>query len=106
VVEVRGDRLERYTVSPDDVGLQRARADEVPGGGPEANAATARRIFAGERDGARDLAVLNAGAAIYAAGRAESLEEGVRAAERAIDSGAVASLLDRFVARTRELAPR
>jgi anthranilate phosphoribosyltransferase len=106
VVEVRHGALERYTVSPEEVGLAQAQPDEVPGGDPEANAATARRIFAGERGGARDLAVLNAGAAIYAANQAESLEEGVRAAEAAIDSGAVASLLERFVTRTRELAAR
>jgi anthranilate phosphoribosyltransferase len=106
VVEVLDGRVERYTVCPEEVGLERGHVDELPGGDPEANAATARRIFAGERGGARDLAVLNAGAAIYAAEGARSLEEGVRAAERAIDSGAAASLLERFVARTRELAPR
>ena len=106
VVEVRDSVLERYRVSPEEVGLALAQPDEVPGGDPEANAATARRIFAGERGGARDLAVLNAGAAIYAANQAHSLEEGVRAAEAAIDSGAVASLLERFIARTHELAPR
>jgi anthranilate phosphoribosyltransferase len=106
VVEVRAGRLDRYTVRPEDMGLERAQAGDIPGGDPRANAATARRILAGQRDAARDLAVLNAGAAIYAAERAPSLEEGVRAAERAIDSGAVASLLDRFVARTRELAPQ
>jgi anthranilate phosphoribosyltransferase len=105
VVEVRDGALERYTISPEEVGLAQSHPDEVPGGDPEANAATARRIFAGQRGGARDLAVLNAGAAIYAADQAESLKEGVRAAEAAIDSGAVASLLERFVARTRELAP-
>ncbi len=104
VVEVHGGGLERYTLSPEDVGLERAAPEEVPGGDPAANAATARRIFAGEPGGPRDLAVLNAGAAIYAADRAPSLREGVRAAREAIDSGAVASLLERFVARTRELA--
>jgi anthranilate phosphoribosyltransferase len=106
VVEVTRGRLHRYTVAPEDVGLGRARADEVPGGDPHANAATARRVLSGEPGGARDLSVLNAGAAIYAAGRAGSLEQGVRAAEDAIDSGAAAALLDRFVTRTRELAPR
>ena len=51
-----------YTVTPEEVGLQRARAaDDVPGGDPQQNADTARRIFAGERGAARDLAVLNAG---------------------------------------------
>jgi anthranilate phosphoribosyltransferase len=49
--------------------------------------------------------VLNAGAAIYAGGGAESFEDGVRAAERAIDDGAAVAALERFVARTHELAP-
>ena len=106
VVEVHHGRLERYTVFPEDVDLERADAEEVPGGDPQANAATTRQILTGELGGARDLAVLNAGAAIYTAQRAGSLEEGVRVAEQAIDSGAATSLLDRFVARTRELAPR
>ncbi len=106
VVEVRGGSLERYTVSPEDAGLERVDRDEVPGGDPRANATIARRVFAGEPGGARALSVFNAGAAIYAAGRAPSLEQGARAAERAIDSGACETLVERFVARTRELAPR
>ena len=61
--------------------------------------------FAGERGVARDLSALNAGAAIYAGGGADSLEHGVRAAEEAIDSGAAAAALERFVERTQALAP-
>ena len=53
---------------------------------------------------AREIAVLNAAAAIYVADRASSLEQGARAAEEAIDTGAAAALLERFIARTRELA--
>jgi anthranilate phosphoribosyltransferase len=51
------------------------------------------------------LALLNAGAAIYAGGAAATLEDGVRAAEAAVDDGAAQAALERFVARTRELAP-
>jgi anthranilate phosphoribosyltransferase len=105
VVEVVGDELRRYAVSPEDVSLERASAEAVPGGDPAENAETTRRIFAGERGPARDLAVLNAGAAIYAGGGADTLAEGVRAAERAVDRGGAADALERFVARTRELAP-
>jgi len=105
VVEVVGDELRGYTVSPEDVSLERASAEAVPSGGPAENAETARRIFAGERGPARDLAVLNAGAAIYAGGGAETLAEGVRAAEDAVDHGGAADALERFVARTKELAP-
>jgi len=105
VVEVKDGQLERYTVTPEEVGLTRASADDVPGGDPRQNADTARQIYAGRPGAARDLAVLNAGAAIYAAGGADTLEQGVRAAEQAIDDGAASAALERFVARTRELAP-
>jgi anthranilate phosphoribosyltransferase len=105
VVEVLGETTTSYTVEPAELGLEQAPPDAISGGDPAENAETTRRIFSGEHDASRDLAALNAGAAIYAAGGAESLEHGVRAAEHAIDSGAAASALERFVSRTRELAP-
>jgi anthranilate phosphoribosyltransferase len=105
IVEVIGEELRTYRVAPEDVSLERAPADSIPGGDPAENADTTRRIFAGERSPARDLAVLNGGAAIYAGGGAESLAEGVRAAERAIDDGAAAAALERFVGATLEAAP-
>jgi anthranilate phosphoribosyltransferase len=104
VVEVLGGELRRYDLAPEDVGLERAPAEEIPGGDPAQNAETARAIFAGQAGAPRDLAALNAGAAIYAGGGADTLEQGVRAAERAIDAGAAADALDRFVRRTNELA--
>jgi anthranilate phosphoribosyltransferase len=105
VVEVLDGKLRDYTVAPEEVSLERSPAEAVPGGDPEQNADTARRILAGEAGAARDLAVLNAGAAIYAGGVADSLRTGVAAAKQAIDSGTAAAALDRFVTRTRELAP-
>jgi anthranilate phosphoribosyltransferase len=105
VVEVLGDELRRYSVTPEEVGLERAPADAIPGGDPGQNADTARRIFAGEPGPARDLAVLNAGAAIYAGGGADSLGDGVSRAQEAIDEGAASAALERFVARTLELSP-
>jgi anthranilate phosphoribosyltransferase len=105
VVEVDGGALRTYEVTPEDVGLGRSTYEDVAGGPPAANATTVRRIFAGEAGPPRDLAVLNAGAAIYAAGRADGLESGVRAAEAAVDSGAAAQALDRLVALTAKLAP-
>ena len=105
VVEVVDGQIRRYSVAPEDVGLRRASADDIPGGDPAQNAETARAIFAGRAGPARDLAALNAGAAIYAAGRADTLEAGVRTAERTIDAGAAAEALERFVRRTQELAP-
>jgi anthranilate phosphoribosyltransferase len=103
VVEVDGGEIRSYEVSPEDVGLARARPEDVAGGEPETNAATARRILAGEPGPTRDLAVLNAGAAIYVAGRVDALEDGVRAAEAAIDDGRAAAVLDQLVALTNEL---
>jgi anthranilate phosphoribosyltransferase len=105
VVEVDDGGLRRYDVAPEDVGLARAAYDDVAGGLPAANAATARRILEGASGPPRDLAVLNAGAAIYAAGRADGLESGVRAAEAAIDGGAAAAALGRLVELTGKLAP-
>jgi anthranilate phosphoribosyltransferase len=102
VVEVRGVELYDYSLTPEEVGLTRAPADAIPGGDPAQNADTTRRIFAGERGAPRDLAVLNAGAAIYAGGGADSLADGARAAEKAIDEGAATETLERFVTFTRE----
>jgi anthranilate phosphoribosyltransferase len=105
VVEVTGAQTRRYTIAPEEFDLDRAPLEAVSGGTPDANAQTARRIFAAERGAPRDIAVLNAGAAIYAGGVAETLADGVRAAAEAIDTGAAGDALDRFIARTRELAP-
>ncbi len=106
VVEVTGTELRAYSVAPEDVGLPRASPSDVAGGMPADNAQTARRVLAGEPGPARDLAVLNAGAAIYVSGRVEDLEAGVRAAEEAIDAGRAADALDALVALSQELAPQ
>lgn len=105
VVELRGGRLETRVVTPESVGLETAPQAAIAAGTPERNAAIAHAVLGGERGPDRDLTALNAGAAIYVGDGAESIEAGVRAAERAIDSGAAADVLARFVARTRELAP-
>ena len=105
VVEVRDGEIERYEVTPGDMGLKMAPPDAVVGGSPQENADIAHAIFARQKGPPRDLAALNAGAAIYVTGRVDTLADGVRAAEAAIDDGAAAQALERFVARTRELAP-
>ncbi len=105
VVEVTVDGITSYTVSPEELGLTPAPPETIPGGDPTQNAAITRRILAGEAGPPRDLAVLNAAAAIYAGGGADSLAAGVPAAVKAIDSGAATSKLDAFIAATRELAP-
>ncbi len=104
VVEVDAGALRTYEVSPGDVGLADSSPEDVAGGTPAANAETTRRILAGEAGPRRDLAVLNAGAAILVGGRADDLEGGVRAAEAAIDSGAAARALNELVELTGALA--
>ncbi len=105
VVEVDGADLSIYTVRPEDVGLSTAPdGDVTAGGSPEDNAATVRAIFGGEQGPRRDIAILNAAAAIFAAGRVDDLAAGVEAARAAIDDGAATRTLDALVARTRELA--
>jgi anthranilate phosphoribosyltransferase len=105
VVEVDGSEIHSYELAPEDVGLPRSTFEALAGGTPQHNAEVTRRIFAGEDGPARDLAALNAGAAIYVAGQADSIERGVRVAERALDSGAATEALDTLVALTQQLAP-
>ena len=104
VVELRDGRLEAHRVTPESVGLAGASQTAVAAGTPEKNAGVARRVLDGGPGAERDLTALNAGAAIYVGGRADSIEHGVRVAEEAIDSGAARDVLERFVSRTREEA--
>jgi anthranilate phosphoribosyltransferase len=104
VFEVTAGGISEYDVAPGDVGLSTAPADSIPGGDPAQNAEITRRIVAGEAGPARDVAVLNAGAAIYAGGGAPDLAGGVGAAQAAIDSGAAQAALERFIAATHRLA--
>jgi len=105
VVEVNGEEISRYVVAPGDVGIDLAPTGAIRGGTPEENAAVTRGILDGEDGAPRDLAVLNAGAAIYAGGAADSLAGGVEVARAAIDSGAAKRSLDAYVSLSRELAP-
>ncbi|WP_135820994.1 anthranilate phosphoribosyltransferase [Halostella litorea] len=94
VAEVRGDETEEYTLSPADLGLERHDIEAVAGGTPAENAKDMRGIVEGDVTGAkRDIILANAGAAIYVAGEAETLDAGVEAAREAIDSGAAAEKL-------------
>jgi anthranilate phosphoribosyltransferase len=104
IVEVNGETITAYTVTPAQLGVDAGAGEAPVGGTPEQNAAVTRAVLAGERGGARELALVNAGAAIYAAGGAPSLREAVETAREAIDSGAAAEALERFVAATRSPA--
>jgi len=105
VVELRDGKVETYTVTPEDLGVERAPIDTIAFGAPEENARVTRAVLSGDDQGiARSLTLVNAGAAVYAAGRADTLQAGVAAASGAVDSGAAHDVLERFVSRTQELA--
>jgi anthranilate phosphoribosyltransferase len=100
VVELKDGELSTYDVTPEDVGLEPASDGAVGAGTPEQNALVLREVLSGSPGTERSLAVLNAGAAIYVGGEADTLEAGVRAAERAVDSGAARGVLERWVEAT------
>jgi anthranilate phosphoribosyltransferase len=103
VVEVADGGTEEWFVEPGELGLAEAELEEVAGGTPEENAAASRAVLAGEAGPRRDLVLLNAGAAIYVGGRAESLADGVEKAAESIDSGEARRLLERLIAATADL---
>lgn len=95
VAEVDGSDIEQYSLSPEDLGVDRHDISAVAGGTPAENAADLTGIVEGSVNSAkRDIVLANAGAAVYVAGQASSLADGVEAARQAIDSGAAAEKLD------------
>lgn len=98
VIEVADGRTAEWFVEPGQFGLAPATLADVAGGTPEENAAAVRAVLGGEPGPRRDLALVNAAAAIYVGGLAADLEEGVAKAAAAVDSGAAAEILERLVA--------
>jgi anthranilate phosphoribosyltransferase len=97
VHELKDGALRCYDVTPDEVGLSRAEGRTVKGGSPAENAAALRAVLGGQRGPLRDIVLLNSAAALLAADIAANLGEGVSLAAAAIDSGAAARALERFV---------
>ena len=95
VLELRDGDVREFQLDPSDHGIAVVAPEDLPGGGPEENAEIARALLAGEERGpARDIVVLNAGAALVVAGVAVDLDAGIAAAEAAIDTGAAQGVLD------------
>jgi anthranilate phosphoribosyltransferase len=104
VAEVGEGDIEEYEISPKDFGLARHAPDGLLGGDAHLNARILRDVLSGEEAGAaRDVVLLNAGAAVYVSGRAKTVEEGVRLAEGSITSGAAVGALEDFVHTTRRI---
>lgn len=98
VCEIKDGRFTTYDIRPEDFGYERGAKEDLVGGTPERNAAITRAILSGEdRSTRRDAVCMNAGAALFIAGAANSVEEGVRMAEELIDSGKAAEKLAEFV---------
>jgi anthranilate phosphoribosyltransferase len=101
VIEIDGRRNE-YQLDPTDLGLARASMDEMRGGAPEENARIAREVLAGAVGARRDVVLLNASAALQAAGLAKDWKDGIRTAGDAIDSGRAADVLQRWATISQE----
>ena len=101
VCEIRDGWFQSYEITPEQFGYTRCSKEELAGGTPEENAEITKAIVNGTEKGPKRQAVcMNAGAALYIAGKAESLEAGVKMAENLIDSGAAAAKLREFVEET------
>ena len=98
VVALEDGRISHFTIDPRTVGLPLHDLDALRGGDPAHNAQALQAVLAGTRNAYRDIAVLNAGAALVVAGAAGALAEGVARAQDAIDSGAARATLARLVA--------
>lgn len=94
VIEVRDGGTEEWYVTAEELGLVEAPLEAIAGGEPVANAAVARAVLAGQPGPALDIALLNAGAAIYAGGGSADLAGGVAAAREAVSSGAARRVLE------------
>ena len=98
VCEIKDGTFTSYELTPEQFGYKRCQKEELVGGTPEENAEITRKILSGKETGAKRQAVcLNAGAALYIAGKAESIEAGVKRAEELIDSGAALAKLNQFI---------
>lgn len=101
VCEIRDGKFTSYEITPEQFGYERCEKGALTGGTPAENAEITKAILKGEEKGPKRQAVcLNAGAALYIAGKAASIEEGVKLAEFLIDSGAALKKLEEFVEET------
>jgi len=98
VAELKNGNIRSFDVTPEDAGLPRATAAELKGGDAEANAKALRDVLEGRKNAYRNVALLNAAAALIVAGKAKDLKEGVALGTKALDTGAALDRLTRLVA--------
>ena len=99
VCEINNGEYKKYTITPEDFGLERCSKEDLVGGTPAENAEITKAILKGEDKGPKRTAILmNAGAALYIAGKADSIQSGIALAAETIDSGKAYEKLEQFVA--------
>ena len=97
ISEIRDGWYRTTTIAPEDFGLERCTRDDLKGGTPEENAAITRAILSGEKGHKRDAVLMNAGAALYIGGKADSMKDGVGLAADILDSGRAIDVLEKFI---------
>ena len=101
VSEIKDGKVETYEITPEQFGLKRCKIEDLQGGDGTVNAQITKDILSGKERGAkREIVLLNAGAALYIGGKAESIEEGIRIAGETIDSGKAMKTLEAMVKAT------
>jgi len=97
IAEARAGSVRSYEVEPEEFGMKRAALEEIAGGDATENADIIRSVLSGEKSARRNVVVLNAAAALVAAGKAEHIAQAVPLAEKSIDSGAAAGKLKALI---------
>ena len=100
VCEVKDGSYISYTITPEQFGMTRCQKEDLIGGSPEFNAKITRDILRGVKGPKRDAVLLNAGAAIYIAGRTKTMQEGIDLATQLIDEGKALTKLEEFIKET------
>ena len=102
ICEIKDGWTKRYVIRPEDFGLESCLREELRGGTPAENAAITRSVLGGERGAKRNAVLLNAGAALYIGGKAESMRGGVQLAAEIIDSGKALEALEKLITISNE----
>lgn len=97
VCEFKDGWFKSYTIAPEDFGFERCTKDDLKGGTPEENAKITREILSGAKGHKRNAVLMNAGAALYIGGKAETLKDGIALAAEIIDSGKALETLDKLI---------
>jgi len=100
VAELRDGQVKEYTIEPEQFGLQRCRLEELRGGSAEQSAVIVKGVLEGKPGPARNVVLLNGGAALYVSGSAATMPDGIRLAAESIDSGKARQKLEQLVEMT------